>query len=197
MATGIDMASNALILLGDNPISDLLGTEGSAGSQAAANLYEETYKAVLSTYPWSFALKEQYLSRLSQTPEDITNYAYAFQIPADCIRIWKIMSWNRYTIVGPYIYSNERELLARYIYNVDETVLPAHVVKAIEYKLAAEFAVPVTEDTQKAQFYEQKYLFQIAQAQTIDSQNQPQKPISDSPFIHARFSGSSYAYWGG
>jgi len=196
MATAIDMASNALLLLGDNPISTLDGSEPGTGALVAANLYEETYKAVLSSYPWSFALKELYLSRLSQTPDEKTYYQYAFQVPADNIRIWKVMSYNLYSVVGPYIYSNERSLLCRYIYKVDETYLPASIVKAIEYKLAAEFAVPVTEDQNKAQFYEQKYLLQVAQAQTIDSQSEPQKSIIDRPFIDVRLSGSSYAYWG-
>jgi len=192
MATDIAMSSNALLLLGDNPISSF--SETGAGAQVAANLYPETYRAILATYPWSFALKEQFLSRLTQSPDELTHYVYAFQLPADCIRLWKVMSWNDYSLVGAYVYSNQRELLARYIYEVEETALPPHVVKAIEYKLAAEFAVPVTEDTAKAQFYEQKYLFQLAQAQTIDSQSEPQKKIIDSPFINTRFSGASYSY---
>jgi hypothetical protein len=194
MATAIDMASNALLLLGDNPISTLDGTEPGSGSLVAANLYEETYKSILSSYPWSFALKEQYLNRLSQTPDDETYYSYAFQIPSDTIRIWKVMSYNFYSIVGPYIYSNERTLLCRYIYRVNEAALPAHVVKAVEYKLAADFAVPVTEDQNKAQFYEQKYMLQVAQAQGIDSQNQPMKTIIDQPLNNVRYSGSTYAY---
>lgn len=192
MATAIDMASNALLLIGDDPISAF--TEPGAGAQAAANLYPNTYRAVLSTYPWPFALKEQYLSQLTQAPDDKTFYTFAYQLPADLIRVWKIMSHSRYDIVGSLVYSNERELLCRYIYEVDEVDLPPHVVKAIEYKLAAEFAVPVTEDDSKAQFYEQKYLMQVAQAQTIESQNKPQDPIVDSPFVDVRLTGSTYAY---
>ena len=139
-------------------------------------------------------MKEQYLSRLSQSPDPETLYQYAFQIPVDTIRIWKVMSYSRYTIVGGYLYSNERSLLCRYIYNVSEAYLPPHLVKAIEYKLAAELAVPVTEDMAKAQFYEQKYMLQVAQAQTIDSQNAPMQSIIDRPLIDVRLSGSTYAY---
>jgi hypothetical protein len=192
MTSAIDMSSNALQLLGDDPISSF--DDPGTGAQAAGSLYPETYKAILATYPWHFALKEQYLSRLSATPDPETYYQYAFQVPVDCIRIWKVMSYSRYTIVGRYLYSNQPSLLCRYIYNVDETDLPPHLVKAIEYKLAAELAVPVTEDMKKAQFYEQKYLSQITQAQTIDSQNQPMQSIIDQPLIDVRLSGSTYAY---
>jgi hypothetical protein len=194
MASDIDMCSNALQLIGDSPISSFIAP--GTGAQVAGSLYPETYKSVLATYPWAFSLKEQYLSRLSQSPDGETNYKYAFQTPPDLIRVWKVMTWNKYSIVGPYIYSNQTTLLCRYIYEVEESALPATLVKAIEYKLAAEFAVPVTEDEKKAQFYERKYLMQLSVAQTIDSQNQPQKPIVDSPFIDVRFSGGTYAYWG-
>jgi hypothetical protein len=70
------------------------------------------------------------------------------------------------------------------------------MVKAVEYKLAAEFAIPVTEDENKAQIYERKYLMQVAQAQTIESQGHPQHSIIDSPFTDVRMTGSSYSYWG-
>lgn len=187
MATSIDMASNALLLVGDNPISSF--DDPGAGAQVAGAIYPETYAAVLSEHPWSFAFKELQLSRLSQTPDPKTNFQYAFQLPGDLIRIWKMMSHSNYTIVGSLVYSNETELLCRYIYKVDENELPPHVVKAIEYKLAADFAISVTEDQNKSQLYEQKYLRQIALARTVDSQGRPQVPIVDSPFIDVRLSG--------
>ena len=190
MATDIDMASNALVLLGDSPISSF--DDPGAGAQTASNLYTETYRSVLASHPWPVALKEQHLSRLSQQPDVETFYTYAFQLPADLIRIWKMMSHSRYDVIGSLVYSNEPALLCRYIYQVDEADLPPHMVKAVEYKLAAEFAIPVTEDENKAQIYERKFQMQVAQAQTIESQGHPQHSIIDSPFTDVRLTGSSY-----
>lgn len=189
MATSIDMASNALVLIGDDPISSF--DDGGAGAQAAANLYQDTYKSVLAGHPWTFALKEQTLSKLSQSPDLLTNYKNAFQLPADLIRIWKMMSHSNYDVVGLLVYSNEETLLCRYIYNVDEVALPPHVVKAVEYKLASEFAMLVTEDINKAEYYERKYLKQVALARSIDSQGHPQVKIVDSPFVDVRYGGFS------
>ncbi len=189
-STKIDMASNALLLIGDEPISSF--DDPGAGATVAANLYDETYRSVLASHPWPFALKEQFLSRLSQEPDEQTFYKYAFQLPADLIRIWKIMSHSNYDIVGLLVYSNEATLLCRYVYQVTETALPPHVVKAIEYKLAAEFAMSVTENANKAQYYEKKYLLQVAQAQTIESQGHPQKGFVDSPFVDVRLTGNLY-----
>ena len=116
MSTSIEISSNALLLIGDEPINAF--DEPGAGAQAAANLYQDAKETLLSWHPWSFALKEQYLSRLSQEPESLTNLKYAFRVPVDSIRIWEIFPYSYYEIVGQLIYSNEPTLLCRYIYDV-------------------------------------------------------------------------------
>lgn len=188
MPTSIDICSNALILIGDDPISSF--TEPGAGAEASANLYSETYKQVLSEHSWSFALKEQELSRLSQTPDSRTNWKYAYQLPTDMIRLWAIMPHSDYILVGTLLYSNLDSLLARYIYEVDETNLPPHVVKTIEYKLASDFAMLVTENQTKSEHYFQLYTDSLQKAKSVDSQGRPQQPIIDSPFTDVRLYGN-------
>ncbi len=187
MATAIDMASNALLLIGDNPISSF--NDPGAGPLVASALYPDTYRSILSVHPWTFALKEQWLNRISATPDSLTNYQYAFQLPTDLIRIWKIMAHSNYDVVGALVYSNEDELLCRYNYQVPEVDLPPQVVKTIEYKLASEFAVPITEDEDKAAYYEKKYALQLSTAMSVDSQGHPQVAIVDSPFTNVRYGG--------
>lgn len=175
MATDIDMASNALILIGDDPINAL------SDSTAASNLYADTYALVLSQHPWSFAMKEQFLSRLTQAPDRETGYSYAFRMPTDVIRLWALLNVHDYRIVGENLYCNSQTALARYVYKVDETSLPPSVIKAIEYKLAADFAISVAEDDSKSKLYEMKYMDAIAQAMAIDSQQHPQVGIRNNP----------------
>ena len=178
------MSSNALLLIGDEPISAF--TEPGAGATAMANLYPTTYEEVLSEHPWTFAFKEQELNKLTQTPDELTNFSTAYQLPTDYIRVWNLMPNANYTIVGDKVYSNENRLFLRYIYKVAESALPPHFVKAMEYKLASEAAISVTEDEGKAQFYERKYLNQLARARNIDSQGKPPVSIVDSPFTDIR-----------
>jgi hypothetical protein len=204
MASSIEIVSNALILIGDNPISSF--TEPGAGATAAANLYSDTYKQLLSEHPWSFALKEQKLNRLSQSPDSLTNWKYAYQNPTELIRYWAVMPHSDYAIVGSYVYSNQAELLARYVFAVAESQLPPHFQKAfavaesqlpphfqkaLEYKLAADFALLVTEDQNKSQIFEQKYRMAIGQARSIDSQSHPQLAIIDQPFTDVRNNGTA------
>ena len=191
MASDIDIASNALILIGDEPISSF-GDPG-AGATAAANLYPDTYRQFLATHPWSFALKEQTLNQLTAEPDDLTNFRFAYQIPTDLIRLWALFPHSDYTIVGDFIYSNQNELLARYVFQVEETALPPHFTKALEYRLAADFALLVTESESKAALFERKFLQAASQARSIDSQSKPPVAIQDSPFTAARFGGFSGA----
>jgi len=187
MPSSIDIASNALLLVGDDPINSF--DEPGAGARAAKAFYSQTKQAILAWHPWSFALKDQELSRLTQTPDTRTQLKYAYKLPTDMIRIWELMPYTYYELVDGFLLTNEPSLLMRYIYNVDETALPPHVVKAIEYKLAAEFSMSVTEDDNRMQLYERKYTDQLAVASSIDSQGRPQEAIKRSPFTEARFSG--------
>lgn len=183
MASSIDIASNALLLIGDNPISSF--DDPGAGAQVAANIYPETKRRLLSEHPWSFALKQQRLNKLSQEPDVLTGYSNAFQLPTDLIRIWNIQSHSDYILIGNLLYSNETEILATYIFDVDEVNLPPHFVKSLEYSLASDFAISVTEDNAMAGLFEQKAINSKSQAMTIDSQGRPQQAIVDSPLIDA------------
>ena len=151
MPSSISIASNALLLIGDNPISSF--DDPGAGAKAAANLYPDTKKALLSEHPWSFAMKQQRLNRLSQVPDIITGYQFAFQLPTDLIRLWSVQDNAKYILVGTLLYSNQNQLLATYVFDVDETVLPPHFVKALEYTLASYFAISVTEANTMAKLY--------------------------------------------
>lgn len=187
MPTDIDIASNALVLIGDNPISSF--DDPGAGAIAATNLYQSTKEGLLSEHPWSFALKQQKLNKLSEQPDLITNFRNAFQLPTDLIRLWNIQSHSDYILIGDLLFSNENELLATYIFDVEETRLPAHFVKGLQYALASEFAMSVTEDRDTARLYEVKSRDKINQAMSIDSQGRPQQGIIDSPLIDARMGG--------
>ena len=190
MPTDIEIASNALILIGDEPISSF--SDSGSGATAAANLYPSTYLAVLAEFPWSFARKNAQLSLLAQAPDPLTNFSFAYQLPADMIHLWEIAPVQNYEIVNDLLYSNiNTGALAMYTFKVDETQLPGHFVKALEYKLASDFAISVTEDVQMNALFERKYQTQIRMARHKDSQQAPQKPIVRNAAIDVRFSGFS------
>jgi len=177
MPSKIQISSNAMVLIGANPISSF--TEGTEGRVATA-LYESTYTAILSSFRWRFASKQALLSRLAETP--LNSYQYQYQLPTNLLVVIKIENEvSDYEIYGDKLYSNLPSVSIDYIYRVDETLLPSYFVKALEFLLAAQFAVPVTDNSQIATLYQSLYEGQLARAKNIDSTQRPQSAIADSP----------------
>ena len=188
MATDISICSNALLLVGDDPISSF--TEAGAGATVSANLYPTIYESLLSSHPWSFAFKEQELSKLSQAPDKETGFSTAYQLPTDMLRLWRTMPHTNYTISGSLLYCNESNMIVSYTHKPSETVLPAHFVDALQYRLASDFAISVTEDRNKAEYYARLAQLALSKAKSIDSQGRPQTAIVDSPFTDVRNGGT-------
>ena len=84
MAIGnIAICSRALLKLGAGSISSF--DEGTAEAEISANLYPSTRDALLSVYPWSFAVAQTTLPKLAASP--IADFDNAFQLPSDFLRI--------------------------------------------------------------------------------------------------------------
>jgi hypothetical protein len=184
MTTDIKLASNALLLLGEDVIQSL------DDDTAASNLYDATYESLLAMEPWTFAMKEQDLSRNTAAPDDKTGFQYSFNLPSDLLRVWEMMPYCDYAIIGNEVQTNEPELRLRYIYRVSETAIPSHFAKLVEYKLASEFAISVSEDENRAALFEQKFKSQLNQARKIDAQGVPTRGIRSSPFANPYYTGS-------
>lgn len=182
LATKIEIISNALILLGDNPLSSL--TEDTTGAVLGANLYEQTYRAMLSSHRWRFAVKKLSLSKLSSKPN--TGYSYAYSLPSDIVYLIKTDS-RAYQIYGSEIHSNTNTLEIEYVFRVEEDKLPAYFIKAIEYNLAYQFAVPLTGDISKGEYYQRLYKSAIATARNLDSSQHPQETFQSSPYTEVRY----------
>ncbi len=165
-----------MISIGASPISSLTeGTEGTVGSA----LYENTYRGLLASHSWRFATKKARLARLTETP--INEYSYKYQLPSDLITVVKVDGYTDYEIYGDNIYSNQPELYIDYRYRVDESILPDYFVLTLQFLLAAQFAIPITDNSQRAQTYNGLYETQLRRAKAIDSMARPQDAIVDSP----------------
>ena len=185
MASDIDIASNALQMIGANSISSFTETGGDA---AVANaLYEPLVIDILTCNYWRFAMKKQALNKLSQTP--LNEFTNAFQIPTDSLKIERLEPRGSYKIFQDKIYSNSSTLELDYVFRVDTSAWPAYFVLLITYKMASEFALSVTDNEQKNALYESKYKEQLMKAYAADAMQHPQTPIVDQPFTDVRRGG--------
>lgn len=193
MYTDVKIASNALVLIGDEPITSF--SDSGAGAKAANELYLPTKREFLSSHPWTWCTKSQRLNVLSQTPDTLRNMKYALQLPTDMLRLWRILPLGtHYEIEGTILFSNSNQLLASYSYDVLEAYIPDIAETALEFLLASKLAISVTESTSRSEDMLLKYERAAAIAMSVDSQQQPQIQIMDSPWTDVRYNG--FDYWG-
>ena len=187
ISTKIDLCSAALISLGAAGISSF--DEGSAESILAASLYDVTYEGLLSNHPWGFAKKTSQLALLNKTP--IANYNYAHQLPSDFMRAISLGDAGHgvtrgldYQIIGRQLHSNKTSVMLQYIFKPNEQDLPAWFKKCLIDHLAAEFCLPLLENTSRANLLSNRAQLELAHAKSIDSQ---QKPPNNKTAFQAGF----------
>ncbi len=180
--SAVSISSNALVLLGGTTISSF--TDDSTGSQIAALLYETTYHALLTETRWRFASRTDRLARHTLPPEN-SPWQYQFQLPSDCLYVTKCTD-PVYEIYERRLYSNSSSVDAEIVFPVNEVNLPAYFVRALEYKLASLFAIPLTGDINKSDFYYKLAEAELKKARYNDASQRPPTAIEDSPYITAR-----------
>lgn len=185
MASKIDLISNALILIGDTPINSLTGND--RRQQVANNLYDNVVQSELSKFPWSFARRKAQLSLTTDEPID-NDWRSIYQLPTDLISLIKINPNVRYNIYGDKLYCNlSQKVTCDYIANVSESEWPVHFSKMIEYALASDFAISIRDNTSTSDSMAAKYVNQSRMARYNDSQQHPQTPIQNQPFLGVRY----------
>lgn len=189
MATKVSICSNALLLLGAKTINSL--SEDSDRASIASNLYDSQRDAVLRSHPWNCAVKRVLLAPDSEVPA--FDYGAQFSLPADWLRTISVGADGYevdYKHEAGKILANGTVLALRYIFrNTNEATWDALLVNAMEFKLAAEMAYPITGSASMADMMHQKFLQTLRQARAIDGQDDPPQTMGDFPLLNSRFGG--------
>ncbi|TCS61689.1 hypothetical protein [Varunaivibrio sulfuroxidans] len=185
--SSIALCSRALLKLGANTIASF--DEGTVEAEIAGNLYQPVRDGLLSAYPWSFATGQVTLARLNAQP--IADFAYAYQLPADFVRVLSAGSGGRgrgvsYRISERRLHTDAQEVVLTYLFRPAESEFPPFFNLALIARLAAEFCIPLTESTSRSQA-----LFSLADrefrhAKTVDSQQDMPGRIEDFSLIEVR-----------
>ena len=199
--TGVSICSDALILLGAKPISSF--NDGTDEANSCDRLYPDVRDMMLMMYPWSFAYKKVQLARLVTTPTN--EWEYEYQMPGDRLgnpravyRSNKIneLPIKQWEIIGDKLMTNEEEIFIDYPYQTPEFAMPQFFVQLLKYAMAWHLAYPVTEQTDKTQYWQGVTVGFPAengrggyfrQAIQMDSQGQPPKVMEDYALSDARF----------
>ncbi len=183
----IDLCAKALIKIGAAPITSF--DDGTAESEIAGALYPQVKDALLSAYGWSFASEQVELDRLANAP--LVDYNYAYQLPDDFLRALSAGSGARgrglnYRIAAGALHSNASEVVLSYIFRPDESAFPPYFDSALITRLAAEFTIPVTENTSRYETMVRLAEREFGLARQIDAQQDTPSHIEDFTLIQVR-----------
>lgn len=185
--SNIALCARALIRLGAAPIASF--DDGTAESEIAGALYAPTRDAVLSAYGWSFAMGQVQLDRLETPP--MADFQYAYQLPADFLRALSAGSGGRgrgmtYRIARNLLHSNAESVTLTYIFRPAEEEFPPYFDAVLIARLSAEFCIPVTENTSRAEALYRMADVEFQRARQIDAQQDTPSRIEDFSLIRAR-----------
>ena len=204
MAAGdsaLSVCSDALLMLGAKPIASF--TEGTDEASICDRLYPDIRDQALMMYPWSFSFKKVQCARLVTIP--VTEYKYEYQLPSDRLGSPRAVYdanevgspvRNDYRIMGDKVLTNYEEVWVDYQYSVSESSMPVFFVQLLKYLLAWHLSVPITDQTEKAQYWqgvatgspgENGRGGYMRQAMNIDGQGQPINAINDFSLINVRY----------
>jgi hypothetical protein len=185
--TDIDLVNRALTRLGAQPIASF----ADAGTEAAtaSALYPPARDALIAGYPWRFATRRAALTRAMQDPE--ADYAHAFDLPVDFLRALSLGTAGRarglnFAIAGQAVLADADPVVLTYIAQVGEAVMPPHVQDALVARLTAEFCLPLTESTSRAEMLARAAEDALATARRIDAQQDSPRALTGYPLIEAR-----------
>ncbi|NYZ12897.1 hypothetical protein HL658_10065 [Azospirillum sp. RWY-5-1] len=185
--TAIGLCSRALLRIGATPISAF--DDGTAEAQVADALYAPARDALLTANAWSFATAQATLPRLSDPP--LADFANAFQLPADFLRALGAGIGGRgrgleYRIAGRRLHADAESVVLTYLFRPAEADFPAFFDQALIARLSAEFCIPLTENSSRAETMMKLAETEFRRARLIDAQQDVQPRFEDFTLIEAR-----------
>lgn len=181
-ASKIGIVSNALILIGENPLVSL--SDDRYGAVVGGNMFEVLYEAELQSNRWRFSCTKSALTRLNTSP--LNEWQYAFQMPPDCLLPIGVWPYSLYEIYGTHLYTNNSTVNLEHQFKPDISAAPAYFQLLMTYVLAKDMIKPITESDAGVNVMLTKYETQRNRALFADAQGRPNRPIQDSPFTQVR-----------
>ncbi|MAQ71598.1 MAG: hypothetical protein CL565_05335 [Alphaproteobacteria bacterium] len=183
----VALCSRALIRIGAQPISSFV--DGTAESEIAGALFGPTRDAILSAYGWSFATGQVALNRLETSP--VADYSYAYELPSDFLRALSAGTGGRgrglnFRIARGALHTNSEKVILTYLFRPEEEEFPPYFDAALISRMAAEFTIPLTESTTRAEAMFKMAETEFARARQIDAQQDTPGRIERFTLIDAR-----------
>lgn len=177
MASVVEICSNALGLLGDDPIVSL--TEDNARARLCNRFYANMRDAVLRSHPWNCAKERQALAQLSTAPG--FGYTYQYTLPTNpyCLRVWQLNDKTAaFKIEGRKLLADISEVSILYIARItDPNRFDALLYAALEWRLAMQMAIPLKGSRQLFKDMAEGYKAVLFDAKAVDGMESPRDQV--------------------
>ena len=193
MASTVDICNGALNQLGATTILSL--TEDSKNARLCNSRYTQVRDGLFRTHPWNCLQKRVELA--TDTTAPAWGFSYAYTLPADCLRLLKILDYDsNYKVEGRKILSNTSSMKILYIGRItDPNEYDELLRETLSASLAADIAFAVTSNNTTATNMYNLFQDKLKDARFVDStegQNVDQDlgmadVIDAGTFINSRF----------
>ncbi len=183
----VEICSVALVKIGANGIVSFV--DDMLEAEVASRLYEVTLRGLITSHPWHFTLAEAELEPIEEPLQ--TGFANGFELPGDQLRIISAGAGHRsrgldYRVAGDRLYCNSARVVLSFQRRPATATFPAFFVQALVARLAAEFCLPLTEGTSRADALFKLATAELKIARLIDSQQATPRAVEDFTLIAAR-----------
>ena len=191
MASVVNICNSALNLIGASTISAL--TEDTKNARLCNQRYEPVRNRVFRSHNWNCLIKRVQLAANSTDP--VIEYAKAYALPSDCLRVLKIhnattdsiVSNLDYKIEGRNIVTDETTVYLVYIaLDTDPNNYDVYLREAISHQLAADLAYAITNNATLANNYMARADERLREARFIDATENSLDTVEANEFTDAR-----------
>lgn len=177
--TDLSLCNQALMRIGAHPITAF--DQGIAEADIADQLYTSARDSLLSAHSWSFATAQSALSEAETAP--VADYDYAFDLPEDFIRALSAGTDSKgrgqgFRIEQNALHADVESIVLTYVFRPEETTFPPFFATALIARLAADFCIPVTENTSRSEMLYRLADKEFEKAVKIDAQQDGPRKIT-------------------
>ncbi|BAR14017.1 putative tail tubular protein A [uncultured Mediterranean phage uvMED] len=193
MASTVEICNGALNQLGATTILSL--TEDSKNARLCNSRFTQVRDGVFRSHPWNCLQKRIELAQDTTAPA--WGFKYAYTLPADCLRLLRILDFDsNYKVEGRKILSNTETMKILYISRVtDPNEYDESLRETLSAALAADIAFAVTSNNTTVTNMYNLFEDKLKDARFVDStegQNVEQDlgmadVIDAGTFINSRF----------
>tara|TARA_Y100001951_G_C11259449_1_gene251564 strand:+ start:101 stop:679 length:579 start_codon:yes stop_codon:yes gene_type:complete len=174
MASKVDLANEALLLLGANTITSF--SDNDSNAVLVNRLYASERDAMLRSHRWNCAITTANLASLAGTP--IIDWQYKFTLPTDpyCLRVLDVRTITGdikldFAIQGRELLTEESTVDITYIQRLeDASLFDALLYQALVFRMAWKLAFPISRSHTVMAQMGTMYEAVVREARAIDSQ---------------------------